>query len=67
MENNITMSFVIVPEQKAALEAWAKEEDRSLSSLLRAIIDGSLRCRDEALRSLLRPATPLVYPVGAEG
>jgi hypothetical protein len=63
-EQMLTASFIISAEQKAALEDWAKAEDRSVSSLLRVLIDGALRLRAEAQR----PVAPLNFQaMAAEG
>jgi len=58
---NLTMSFVTTAEQKANLEAMAVAEDRSISSMLRKIIDDYMQRRDSIQR--LAQAVREIKPV----
>ncbi|MDH2400786.1 hypothetical protein QCM77_12655 [Bradyrhizobium sp. SSUT18] len=42
------VTFETEPEIKAALETWAREEDRSVGSLLRRIVDQAAQERRAA-------------------
>lgn len=63
---NIVMSFVITAEMKAALEAQAAHEQRSMSSLLRQIIEQGLPQRRamQKLAQALREGAVLPVPDG---
>lgn len=58
---NLTMSFVTTQEQKACLEAMANEEERSISFVLRRIIDDYMTRREHTQR--LAQAVRQVKPV----
>ena len=76
---NLTMSFVTTVEQKANLEAMAVEEDRSISSMLRKIIDDYMLRREQTKRLAdairikpvpdgnVTPGEGWGYPVADEG
>jgi predicted transcriptional regulator len=77
---NLTMSFVTTQEQKACLEAMANEEERSISFVLRKIIDDYMTRREytQRLAQAVRQVKPVPdgnvtpgdgwgYPVANEG
>ncbi len=63
---NLTMSFVTTPEQKACLEAMANEEERSISFVLRKIIDDYMTRREhtQRLAQALRDGRTVPVPSG---
>ncbi len=52
-EEMVTMCFVAPAAMKLELEAWAKAEDRSVSSLLRLILEPPLDARRRTLELAL--------------
>jgi predicted transcriptional regulator len=56
MSNTLVISFVGTTEQKAWLEQWAKEEDRSVSYVMRQILNS------EAQRRQAQPQTQKPVP-----
>jgi hypothetical protein len=45
MKQRERLTFEMEPETKSTLEAWAREEDRSIGSLLRRIVERSVQER----------------------
>lgn len=48
MSEPITISFVSTTEQKALLERWAAEDDRSVSYVMRQILKREAQRRQQA-------------------
>lgn len=44
--NYIHINLVLLPEQKKTLKLWAKNEDRSVSAVLRRLIDQEVERRE---------------------
>lgn len=55
MSEPITMSFVGTAEQKALLEQWAKEDDRSVSYVMRQILKREAQRREQAQLAEQKP------------
>lgn len=47
-KDNQTMCFVATPEQKKTLESWAVLEDRSISAVIRRILDAEIERRKDS-------------------
>jgi hypothetical protein len=45
MKRRERLTFEMEPDVKSALETWAREEDRSIGSLLRRIVERSVQER----------------------
>ncbi|MCL4300561.1 MAG: hypothetical protein KJ077_32795 [Anaerolineae bacterium] len=57
MSEPTTISFVGTTELKAMLEQWAREDDRSISYVMRQILIREAQRRMQAQRSDLKPIT----------
>ena len=55
-EEMVTLCFVAPAAMKLELEAWARDEDRSVSSLLRLLLDPPLDARRRGLEQRERSA-----------
>jgi predicted transcriptional regulator len=45
MSKSVTMSLVATKELKKMLEQWAQQDDRSVSYIIRQILEKEIRCR----------------------
>ena len=57
MSETVTASFVITTEQKACLEQWAAADDRSVSYVVRQILQAEAQRRQSQISQKIRESS----------